>query len=954
MATSEQGDRSTRVRRLFHAAAELPPEARAEYLAEACGGDAGIRAEVEGLLAAWDGSESHVDRVLDGVGQPLPADDSSEPETDVSRLSNALGDGYRLIREIGRGGMATVYLADDRKHDRQVAIKVLRPELSEVLGAARFLSEIKTTAGLQHPHILPLYDSGEADGFLYYVMPFVEGESLRKRLDREKQLPVDEAVRIATEVAGALDHAHARGIVHRDIKPANVLLRDGRAYVADFGIAFAVDAAGGDRLTTTGLSLGTPAYMSPEQATGTETASARSDIWALGCVLYEMLVGEAPYAGATPQSILGRIVTEDPRPVSAERKSVPPNVEAAVARALEKIPADRFGSAEEMARALGDPGFQHTGSGSSTSGEVWRRMTLALAIASTALAGALGWALVVRSPERSVGKQFVEFPEDEAFLAGLFGTGLAVSPDGSRLVYQGQAFAGSPLWMKRTDSLRANPIAETEGGHQPFFSPDGRSIGWIEAGVRTLSVLELGGGAPRILDRGVAQAGATWGTDGYIYYMGRIGSGIWRVPATGGSPDTITVLDHDRGELSHRWPHALPDVGAVLFMVEVRNGDPEIWVVDVSTRERKMLVPGVTALYSPTGHLLWLQPDGTLMAGSFNPRSKALALPGTPVASGLHVGSNPNADVALSAQGTLLYVQRAASGTGVRQRIVRVGLDGSVEEIDPDWTEDLSDMAVSPDGRSVAVEVRESSGQESIWIKPVDGGPATRLTFDSQANWPFAWRGEQVIYHGVRGATQGLWSKSADGVGEPTLLVATDRPVFGADWSPQGEWLVFSLAGEDIYAVRGTDGVSAPLLAEADRSEQQPDISPDGRWIAYVSDQSGRDEVYVRPFPNVEGGVFLASTDGGRAPKWSSDGRVLYFVQPGQPPLMVVRRLTDDTALGLEAPEALFPLEGLGFAGVLPDGEGFIMVTSSASLQPTWLLVQVDNFFSELEEKMGR
>src|SRR5512141_1239062 len=272
-----------------------------------------------------------------------------------SRISGALSGHYRLEDEIGAGGMATVYLAQDLRHDRRVAVKVLRPELAAVIGAERFLAEIKLTANLQHPHILPLFDSGEADSFLFYVMPFVQGESLRDRLNREKQLPVDEAVRLACEVASALDYAHRHDVVHRDIKPENILLHDGRALVADFGIALAASKASGTRMTETGMSLGTPFYMSPEQAMGEREVTARSDVYGLGAVLYEMLTGDPPFTGSTAQAIVARVVTETPRPLIPQRHTIPPHVEAAVLTALEKLPADRFATAALFAEALANP-----------------------------------------------------------------------------------------------------------------------------------------------------------------------------------------------------------------------------------------------------------------------------------------------------------------------------------------------------------------------------------------------------------------------------------------------------------------------------------------------------------------------------------------------------------------------------------------------------------------------
>jgi serine/threonine-protein kinase len=262
----------------------------------------------------------------------------------IPRLNAALSGRYMIERQLGEGGMATVYLARDEKHNRKVALKVLKPELAAVVGAERFLAEIQTTANLQHPHILPLFDSGEADTFLFYVMPYVEGEALRDRLDREHQLPVDEAVQIAKNVAEALDYAHEQGVIHRDIKPANILLQAGKPVISDFGIALAVGVAGGGRLTETGLSLGTPHYMSPEQATGDMSVGAATDVYALGCVLYEMLVGDPPHTGSTAQAILGKIVMGDADPVTKHRKSVPAHVEAAIKKSLEKVPADGSGA----------------------------------------------------------------------------------------------------------------------------------------------------------------------------------------------------------------------------------------------------------------------------------------------------------------------------------------------------------------------------------------------------------------------------------------------------------------------------------------------------------------------------------------------------------------------------------------------------------------------------------
>jgi tRNA A-37 threonylcarbamoyl transferase component Bud32 len=354
-------------------------------------------------------------------------------------LRTSLADRYRLERELGQGGMATVYLAEDLKHRRKVAIKVLRPELAAVIGAERFLREIQTIATLQHPHILGLIDSGEVNGTAYYVMPFVDGESLRDRLVREKQLPVSDAVRLATEVASALDYAHRHGVVHRDIKPENILLHDGRALVADFGIALAVSSAGGSRMTETGMSLGTPHYMSPEQAMGERVITGRSDVYALGAVTYEMLVGEPPFTGPTAQAIVAKVMTADPAGLSAQRRSVPPAVEDAVLMALAKLPADRFATAAEFAAALkGDAAVTVATRRPAAAGARAHRWLVpllgAVAALATAAAAVLGIRLA-RRPAALVDRFSLDVPDLRVNFTGFYGVSLAIAPDGSRMAF---------------------------------------------------------------------------------------------------------------------------------------------------------------------------------------------------------------------------------------------------------------------------------------------------------------------------------------------------------------------------------------------------------------------------------------------------------------------------------------------------------------------------------------
>jgi serine/threonine-protein kinase len=609
----------------------------------------------------------------------------------VARLNAALEGRYAIERKLGEGGMATVYLADDLKHQRQVAVKVLKPELAAVVGAERFLAEVTTTANLTHPHILPLFDSGEADTFLFYVMPYLEGENLADRIDREKQLPVDEAVALASKVAGALQHAHEHGVIHRDIKPANILLQDGEPLVSDFGIALALGVAGGTRLTETDLSVGTPFYMSPEQATGDQAVGASTDTYALGSVLYEMLVGEPPYLGNTAQAVLGKIIAGKPVSATEQRPSIPANVDAAVRKALEKLPADRFTSAQEFAKALADPGFRHgepaeASAGGAAAGR-WNRRVIGFAALAGMFAGTAAWALFGPEPP--------ELPEPVARFSAPFEDGQGpLSPsfmdftaDGSALVYTGpdSSGEGTQLWLRRWADLDATPIRGTEGALTPVLSPDGRELAF--ATQNALRVAPLDGGPSRTLVEGSAGVWE-WTSDGFVYFSQPVEPGpslvLARIPVTGGGNEAIEILTKlQEGGGAHILFSVLEGGKMGVFQV-VRGFDvdaTEVWSIDLETRERRFLMAGGTPRYASTGHLLFVTPDGVLMAQSIDPATAELTGPALSVAENL-VTNLGLANYAVSKSGTLIYQDGGATASGLYQP-VRITRSGEAVPVDP-------------------------------------------------------------------------------------------------------------------------------------------------------------------------------------------------------------------------------------------------------------------------------
>ena len=885
----------------------------------------------------------------------------------VDRLNAALEGRYAIERELGEGGMATVYLADDLKHERKVALKVLKPELAAVVGAERFLAEIKTTANLQHPHILPLHDSGEADGFLFYVMPYVEGETLRDRIDREKQLPVDEAVALASKVAGALHHAHEHGVIHRDIKPGNILLQDGEPVVADFGIALAVGAAGSNRLTETGLSLGTPYYMSPEQATGDQAVGASTDTYALGSVLYEMLTGDPPYMGSTAQAVLGQIIAGKPISATEKRPSIPANVDAAVRKALEKLPADRFGSAQEFVRALGDEHFRY-GELATVGGDVgvgpWNRLTILGWSVAAALAATVGGLLLRPEPPGPVTRISVRMPDGQGFHPNRGDFDL--SNDGSLLVYRGVGDQGQPqLWMRRWDALDGRPIPDTEGGTRPAISPDGREVA-IQGG-GSIPIVPLQGGVSRTFaDITWAQGGMpAWSPDGAWIYFTNPAAGLSRLPSGGGTPEIVTVVDTAAGDGMHTMVSVLPGNRAVYQVGTLAGTNSRIQAVDVETGEVKDLTAGRAPMYSATGHLLFQDAaEPTLLAAPFDVEGLELTGVALPLAENLlQVGTGNVANVGISQTGRLVY--RTGGATGGSVSPVWVGRDGTADEIDPGWMPEgggVESLSLSPDGARLAISFG-SVGVTDLWVKQLDAGPLSRISLEGVFNMRAAWSpdGGSLTFASNRAGEFDLWTKRSDGGGTAELVLDRELDIVESVYSADGTWLLFreGLTGAragDIYAIRpGTDSVAVALVATA-FFEHSPALSPNSRWLAYVSNRSGREEVYVSPFPDTGTGVTLVSADGGNEPMWAHSGRELFYRNAASE--LVTVQVSADATFAAGQQEVLFSMaDYTSVAGhasyqVSLDDQRFVMLRIGATNDGTELIL-VENWVEALRQRAG-
>ena len=824
---------------------------------------------------------------------------NQDPEV-VQRLNAALSGRYHIEREIGAGGMATVYLAHDQRHDRRVALKVLRPELAGLVGAARFLQEIRTTANLQHPHILSLHDSGEIEGTVFYVMPLVDGDSLRARLNREKQLPVDDALRIATDVAGALDYAHRHGVIHRDIKPENVLLQEGSALVADFGIALAAASAGGDRLTETGLSLGTPAYMSPEQALGERDLTARSDVFSLGCVVYEMLVGEPPFAGPTAQAVIARTMSHEPRPPSDMRRSVPAHVDAAILRALEKVPADRWGSAGDFTAALNEPASLHAArpsrshegtdrGGLPTARSAWvPGVALAVGLILGLVAGSRvnkARANVTPEPRR----WSIVLPDSSPMIAardhfGIEQRSLAISRDGRKLVYVSPTTTGTRLSMVRLDLGTTTALRGTDDARLPAFSPDGRFVAFVasDSEVRKVS---LDDGTSTHVTATTNPWSLAWLDDDQIYFSD---ADCPRVVTAAGGPSRPVGGMACRGEFLGS---SIDRIGTRLDWLAM-SGPRGLQILSTASGEvRPLTLPGAPAgtgstaaipasspQFAALGFIAFVR-DSTLFAAPFDlSPPRFLGQPQAVFPGIRHESVSQHAQMDVSSDGTLVW---APGGYEASARFVWTRPDGTPQDTAFVPPMVVASYALSPDGHHLAIGEGLPDGRRQLVIADLERRVLDRIDYPLEmepTNWVHGGRAVAVRVHRRDGSVRG-------GLVTPGSPSRVDTVSWGFyNESPDGTLRCRDQGGVGANTV-SLDSVSAGVVVwrSAGDADSTRVAAHDGGWCRFSP--NGRFVSWVSPE-----GLFVAPTDrralqsrvqvapaGADEPRWRPDGRAVIY-----------------------------------------------------------------------------
>ncbi len=869
---------------------------------------------------------------------------------------------YKIIEKLGQGGQGEVYLAEDSRLDRKVALKILPEHLSDRAELReRFEREARAVSSLNHPHICTLYDIGEQDGIHYLVMEHLVGETLEARLAKGP-LPLEQTLEYAIQIADALDKAHRQGVVHRDLKPGNIMLVKSGAKLLDFGLAKLQAAETPTNLsalpteqanlTAEGTILGTLQYMAPEQLEAKE-ADSRTDIFAFGAVVYEMATGKKAFEGKSQASLIAAIMGQDPRPMSELQPMTPELLDWVVKRCLAKDPDERVQTAADLMaelRLVMEVRTQVAASSPITTRPLWRRAIPWSITLVTVVVGITGWWVTRSGAVTPVPLQrfSIDLPEGTILPTGT-GRDFAISPDGQSLVYVAEDVAAGAsekrLYLRRLDELGATPIPGTEGAAMPFFSPDGQWVGFRGQDVFQIRRVPLSGGDSFTICDQCAEG--SWGDDGSILFQ-RNGS-LWRIPEVGSSPELLAAPMPDQGVPGMSRPILLPGGQAVLFGI----GFLEFGGVGVLSLESNEVIvvstDGADPLYSSTGHILFAR-GNTLFAVPFDVEGFEVTGPAVPVLQGVRVENGGALQVDVSPDGLLVY---APAGAEMGTQLTWVDREGNVESVlDEQWRVFYSPR-ISPDGKQVAVQINEG-GETDIWIH--DSGTFRLLTTDGMSANPI-WTpdGSGVAFTSGSAASFAIRWTTADGASEVKTLLSSEYPVLPAAWSPEGNQLVFqeNSPNPNLFVADVRDGGSRTAFLKTDFSEMAATLSHSGKWLAYVSDRSGSNEVYVRPFPG-PGAEQVVSRGGGVQPVWSPDDTELFYRDSGHTFLMVASLQSEP--FQVLSREVVFPISGSFWGGdetthydVHPDSQRFLMMNMRGSEGSRPKINVVLNWFEELK-----
>ena len=883
---------------------------------------------------------------------------------------------YEIVTPLGAGGMGEVYRARDSKLGRDVALKVMPEAFArDFERMVRFEREAKILASLNHPNIGSIYGLEESGSKRALMMELIEGRTLAERI-KQSALSLDEALPIAKQIAEALEYAHERGIIHRDLKPSNVKVTlDGQVKVLDFGLAKALEGETSAEeqqnsptltaaATRTGVLLGTAAYMSPEQARGKQ-ADRRADIWAFGCVLFEMFTGQRAFNGETVTDTLAAVIRAEPEWTKLPA-ATPQRIHELLRRCLQKDPKQRLLDIGEariaIEKVLSGSDAAETAPGVAPPQPPWRR---AMPWAAGILIGSLATALIFWShsetfPPRPVARLSFAPPAGDSIVPG---QSVAISPDGTELVYRARHEGKIQLYLRRTDRFEASPLPGTQEAQGPFFSPDGQWLGFRSEG--KLKKISLQGGAPVVLCDATNPRGASWGADDTIIFSPTFLGGLMRVSASGGTPQAFTTLDTGNGERSHRWPEILPGGKAIVFNIAQPKDigylfGSKIVVERLDTRERKILpIEGSNPRYSPSGHLIFAREAGLFALPFDLDRLEVSGLPVLVLDSVRTFSNTGMADFAISRTGSLIFVPGSVyAAEGLLAWVDRKNQTQTLAAP----VRGYSFPHVSPDGQRVAVMIASGTTTD-VWVYNVPHGTLTRLTFDGHSSTP-VWMpdGKRITY--MTNAGSGGWailSKAADGSGaEETLLRGQNTIQIPESWSPDGKFLAVTSFAPDkawsisIVPVEG-DRKPRPFVQTAPFPAYDPRFSPDGHWVAYTSEESGRQEVYVQPFTG-PGGKWQVSTEGGARPVWARDGRELFYLMPSTPSKIMSVEISIQPGFSASTPRSVAdaPAElpvrfGNGRYDVSADGQRFLFTKASEENAPPGEVRVILNWSEELK-----